>query len=383
MDSDLVHLPPNAASENSLNDLLVRTLELGASDMFIMGGTPVTCRVGSELRRLTDRRITDRAAFEFAKLIYGEPAQSLLGAGDRIDATYDLRVASPERGVRPRLHRWRVNIVSCVRSAHHSCTITMRPIASTPPSIDTFDIPEQVADTIVKTSGGGLGLVVGPTGSGKTTTMAACLGHKLTLPGSFKNLVTIEHPIEFLYDQLPLEESICTQMEVGKNVSSFEDGIENAMRMTPTDIMLGEIRSFDTISSAIQGSMTGHFVLSTLHANSVPETLQRIKTLYPAELQHAAISEALQALKLICAQRRIPSADGGTVAIREYLVLDHQIRTALSASDRPVADAFEILESHGHPMIEDIRRIHAEGRITDLEYQRQVYNYDRTRKSNP
>jgi len=378
---NLVNIPTNPGNRETLEMLLWKMIELSGSDIFIMGNSPVYCRVGPQMIQLTQRKLTDQNVFEIANVIYGEQARVKLGAGKLIDTSYDIknRVEDPN-GSRTDLYRWRVNMVSCNRNSRLSATITMRSIPGTPPRSSDFDIPQEIKDVIMNTDQG-MGLVVGPTGSGKTTLMAACLSDKLLEPESYRNLVTIEQPIEFVYDRLDLRDSFVTQMEVGRHIDSFTDGIENAMRMAPTDILLGESRSFETITAAIQGALTGHFLLSTLHANSVPETFQRIKSMFPESLQHTAIPETVQALKLCATQRLLPKIGGGRIAVREYLVLDQDVKNRLTRSANPTMEAFSLLEEFGQPMIADIEAKHQQGLISKEEFERQSYNYKAEREA--
>jgi defect-in-organelle-trafficking protein DotB len=168
-------------------------------------------------------------------------------------------------------------------------------------------------------------------------------------------------------------------MEVGKNIKNFHEGVVNAMRMAPTSILVGETRDYETVTASVEASRTGHFVASTLHANSVDETFQRMVGFYPENMQGQARIEVVSALKMVVAQRLLPTVTGGRTAIRSYLILDQQTKNELYEAKNIAATAFSLVERYGKPMMDDVNEKFKAGLISKLEYESQQYNYNLTR----
>jgi defect-in-organelle-trafficking protein DotB len=373
----LVDIPARVNGVEHLQLFLAKMEELGGSDLFIMGNSPVWLSLHGKKVKLSSRSLSDQEVIGFATELYDVSAQSSLFSGQRIDIPYEFKrkytdIDGTDR--RERL-RYRVNMISCLRSSRNSLTITIRGIPTTPPRARDMGVEADILEVADKTDQG-LILVVGATGSGKSTLMASMLREQLEAGDAHRNLVTVEHPIEFVYDEVEMPSSFVTQMQVGKNIASFHEGVVNCMRMAPTTILVGELRDYETVSAALEASVTGHTVLGTAHANSVSEVFQRLVAVYPEDLQSQAKYDIVQASKMVIAQRLLPTVDGKRVAVREYLILDQTIKDRLINSKNIGTEAFLMVKEFGRPMMADIEAKYKAGIIDEKIYERQRINYD-------
>ncbi len=168
----------------------------------------------------------------------------------------------------------------------------------------------------------GLVLVVGATGTGKSTTLASILQERIT--NKTEHCITIEDPIEYL---IPSGKGVIQQREVGRDVLNFRDGIEAGLREDPDVLMVGEMRNLETISAALTMAETGHVVFSTLHTNDCAETVTRIVDIFPADQQDQIRSQLSATLKMIIAQKLVPTADGkGLTLAYEILTTNYAIQ---------------------------------------------------------
>jgi defect-in-organelle-trafficking protein DotB len=366
-------LPPRIGVED-VNRMLQYMTDAGGSDLFLMGNSQVFMSLHGEKIRLSKRELSDDEVVRVLKEdgIYGANAPSRLGSGKPIDTAHEFIVKA---GGERKRYRYRVNAIGCQRNGRQSLTVTLRSIPTTPPRTQDISLEEEILD-VCRKADQGLILVTGATGNGKSTTLAAILRDQVERAGANRNLVTIESPIEFVYDDIEKPDSFVTQLQVGRNIGSFHDGVVNAMRMAPTTILIGEARDYETVVSAVEASVTGHVAFSTVHTNSVPETLQRLVGLYPEALQTQARLDITQALRMVCTQRLVPTLDGRRTAIKEYLVFTQEVKDMLYKAENLTAATFEALRRHGRPMVEDAKEKYEAGIIAETVYERQVMNYE-------
>lgn len=362
---------------DDLNLLLAKMEQLGGSDLFLMGGECVWISLFGKKVRITKRGLADKEAYSILQHIYGDNAPALLGTGKPIDTSLEFKnEVTNDAGYKETIrHRFRVNGIACLRNGRQSATITLRTIPTTPPDVTKINVEQDILNAC-RNSDQGLILVVGATGNGKSTLLASILRDQLEEEDGNRNLVTIESPIEFVYDDVEKPTSFITQLEVGRHIDSFHGGVINSLRMAPTTILIGEARDYETVSAAVDASVTGHVVFSTVHANSVAETFQRLVSVYPKEMQTQAKFDIVQALKMVVAQRLIPTVDGKRTAIREYLILTQEIKSALINSHNLAQAAFQMVESHGRSMMKDVQDKYEKGIISEDVYNRQKINYE-------
>ncbi len=205
--------------------------------------------------------------------------------------------------------RFRVNVFK----QRGSISVVMRVIPTNVPTIDSLGLPPQLGD--VSNLKNGIVLLTGPTGSGKTSTLAAIID-KINTEHSY-HIVTIEDPIEFLHQH---KKSTINQRELGTDTPAFALGLRAALRQAPKVILVGEMRDMETTEIALEASETGHLVLSTLHTTDASKTVNRIIGIYPKSEEHVIRTRLAQAFRYIVSQRLIPRADGeGRVAAVEVL----------------------------------------------------------------
>lgn len=377
MEDFIVPVPPRMNSAEHVNELLYQMVQMGGSDLFIIGSGEIwVSRYGRKVK-LTNRRLTDNEARDLIIALYNTNAPSMLGAAQPINDAHEFyREVNGERN----RFRFRLNAVGCLRNGRKSMTITLRTIPTTPPHWEVYGVEKEIIE-VTRALDQGLVLVVGATGNGKSTLLASILRDRIEGPDSHTNLVTIEHPIEFVYDAIEKTNSLVTQLQVGNDVTGFHDGVVNSLRMAPNVILVGESRDLETVQASLEAAMTGHGVFSTVHANNVPETFQRLVYVYPKDMQQQARLDVLQPMKMIVAQRLIPTIDGKRTAIREVMILDQDDKDRMMESDNIASAAFKLLNSRGRPMIEDAEDKYRDGIISEEVIKRMRMNYKAMKKN--
>lgn len=192
-------------------------------------------------------------------------------------------------------------------------SLVLRRINTDVPSIDGLKVPQVLKDLVMERNG--LILIVGATGSGKTTTLAAMIDHRNVNAGG--HILTLEDPIEFVHSH---KKSIVAQREIGTDTNSFSSGMKAALRESPDVILMGEIRDLDSMEYALKFANTGHLALSTLHANNCISTMERVMGFFPREAREAQAKRVSQNLRAIVCQRLAPAVGGGKIAIVEVLI---------------------------------------------------------------
>lgn len=191
--------------------------------------------------------------------------------------------------------------------------LVLRHINTNVPTIESLAMPKVLESLVMQRNG--LILIVGATGSGKSTTLAAMIDHRNTNAGG--HILTLEDPIEFMHEH---KKSIIAQREVGTDTASFSTGMKAALRESPDVILMGEVRDLETMEYALKFANTGHLALSTLHANNATMTMERILGFFPKNGIEAQAKRVAQNLRAIVCQRLVPGVQGGKVAAVEVMV---------------------------------------------------------------
>ncbi|CDM64249.1 pilus retraction protein PilT [Pyrinomonas methylaliphatogenes] len=308
-----------------IDDLLRAAVNYGASDLHIKAGAQPFIRVGGELKPLVDApRLTKDDTLDMAFAMMSNRQKQRFKEFSEVDIAYAVSG----------LGRFRANIFQ----QRGSVSMVLRVIPDQIRSISELSLPpviERIAD-----ERRGLILVTGTTGSGKSTTLAAMIDHiNSTRSG---HIVTIEDPIEFLHRD---KKSFISQREVDVDTRSFAEALRGALRQDPDVILVGEMRDFETIQTALTAAETGHLVLSTLHTLDATETITRIVSSFPphqqksVRIQLAGILKAVISMRLVRAARgngRVPAVEVmvSTALIRDYIANEEKtplIRDAIAA----------------------------------------------------
>lgn len=354
---------PTRFETHHVEDLLVFCQKLGASDITIQTGEPVTVEVYGRIFKITKRKLINTEVGEMLNAIYGPNGTTQIMRGTDLDTHYEVRPSRHER------YRYRVNGVGCNVEGHEAIQITIRTIPGIPPDIETLDLPQAILDAMAPQEG--IVYVTGATGSGKSTLLASIIKSIVEEPDSNRKVLTYEAPIEFVYDGVKMPSSIVAQSEIPKHLPSFAAGVRNALRRKPHLILVGEARDTETISAALEAALTGHPVYTTLHTNGVSETIRRLVGSFPQEERTGRTIDIIETLRLIIWQRLVPSTDGKRVALREYLVFSEEIRDKLLNCDpnNVTQVTRDILHKHGQPMLADVKAKYKAGMISERWYQ--------------
>jgi len=280
--------------------LLGLVVEKGASDLFITAGVPPSIKLNGKVMPVTSTPLTPEKA--------RETVLSIMNEKQRLEylETKELNFAISARGV----GRFRCSAFY----QRNLAGMVLRRIETNIPKVDDLGLPEIVKELSMTKRG--LIIFVGATGTGKSTSLAAMVGHRNR--NSKGHIISIEDPIEFIHQH---QGCIITQREVGIDTESFETALKNTLRQAPDVILIGEVRTRETMDHAIAFAETGHLCLCTLHANNANQALDRIINFFPAD-RHAQMWMDLSLnLKGIIAQQLIPTPDGnGRRACLEVLI---------------------------------------------------------------
>ena len=317
-----------------------------ASDVHVTVGTNIA------LRRFGNLEIMEPApsAEEATELIFSELSEEQIAqvkAGEDLD--FALMTKDGTR-LRANIYHQRNNIAA-----------TYRILRSKIPTFQELHVPDAIRKLILEPRG--LILITGPTGSGKTTTLASMIDY--VNQKQAKHVMTIEDPIEYVYYHA---KSMIHQREVGRDVDSFAKALRSSLREDPDIILGGEMRDYETISAAITAAETGHLVLSTLHTTSAAQTIERIIDAYPAHGQSQARTQLANVLRGIVTQQLIPMEDGTGMAMATEILINtdaiaNQIR---ENKTHQIVSSMQGGAALGmHTLNADLKRLVREQKITE------------------
>ena len=298
-----------------LNEILLEALNVGASDVHIKVGLPPVFRVNGALRFLRDIKAFDQnEVSRMALSIMNEWQKDRFIKNKEVDMGYEIYG----------MGRFRINIFQ----QRGKIRIALRIVPYKIKGLTDLNLPPVIEKIALENRG--LVLVTGTTGSGKSTTLAAMID--IINARRTCHVLTIEDPIEFVHED---RKAVIDQREVGSDTSTFADALRSALRQDPDVILVGEMRDFETIETALTAAETGHLVMSTLHTVDAAETINRIISAFPPYHQRQVRLQLASIIKGIISQRLVPKADAlGRVPAVEVMVSTARIRECVIEKDK-------------------------------------------------
>jgi len=291
-------------TEDQANTYIVRLLtamsQAGGSDLFISKDFPPSIKLQGQMQPLASQKLSGEVARDLAYALMNQRQREEFAA--ELECNFAISL--------PGVARFRVNVF--VQQQHVGMVI--RTIVNEIPDFAKLGLPETLKDIVMTKRG--LVLVVGATGSGKSTTLAAMIDHRNR--SSAGHIVTVEDPVEFVHQS---QQSLITHREVGIDTRSWHNALKNTLRQAPDVILIGEIRDTETMEHAIAFAETGHLCLGTLHSNSANQTIDRIINFFSEERRKQLLMDLSSNLRAIISQRLVRTADGkGRRAAIEILI---------------------------------------------------------------
>jgi twitching motility protein PilU len=283
-----------------MHDLLRTLLSKKGSDLFITVGAPPSMKIDGRMTPITNQPLSPAHTQVLVRSIMNDRQAAEFERCQECNFAISL----------PGVSRFRVNAFT----QRGTSGMVLRVITTEIPTFEELGLPMQLKDIAMTRRG--LVIFVGGTGSGKSTSLAAMLGYRNQ--NSYGHIVTIEDPIEFVHSHI---NCLVTQREVGVDTENYGIALKNTLRQAPDVILIGEIRDRETMDHAIAFAETGHLCLSTLHANSTNQALDRIINFFPEERRQQLLMDLSLNLKGVVSQRLIPKADGkGRVPAVEIMI---------------------------------------------------------------
>lgn len=291
-----------------IKKLLKSVLAYGSSDLHLVVGSEPQIRIDKELRPLNLAVLNSKDIEEMAYSLIEDKQKKVFEDKNELDFSFELEGVG----------RFRANYYRTIGGI--ACAFRMIPIDI--PTLDEYGNPPIFKELIKKEKG--LILVTGPTGSGKSTTLASML-HEINL-NERRHIITIEDPVEFVHKNI---KSLFSQRDVGNDTESFATALKYSLRQDPDVILIGEMRDAETIGAALTAAETGHLVFGTLHTNSAPATINRIIDVFDGEEQAQVRAQLSSSLVAVISQTLIPRVGGGKVATQEILITNPAVQNLI------------------------------------------------------
>ena len=287
-------------AKSYITKLLTAMSQAGGSDLFVSKDFPPAMKLQGAMQPLTNQKLSGEVARELANALMNQRQREEFAK--ELECNFAISI--------PGVARFRVNVF--VQQQHVGMVI--RTIANEIPNFTKLGLPDTLKNIVMTKRG--LVLVVGATGSGKSTTLASMIDHRNR--SSAGHIVTVEDPVEFVHQS---QQSLITHREVGIDTHSWHNALKNTLRQAPDVILIGEIRDTETMEHAIAFAETGHLCLGTLHSNSANQTIDRIINFFSEERRKQLLMDLSSNLCAIISQRLIRTADGkGRRAAIEILI---------------------------------------------------------------
>lgn len=288
--------------------LLDKTISMNASDLHLVVGMPPMLRIEGELTPIDEQVVADEECQKLVFALLTPEQKDLFLVNRELDFSYDYEGKG----------RFRVN-------AYHQkgfVASALRLIPSEIRNIEELNLPKIYHEFSRMKQG--FVLVTGPTGHGKSTTLAAIIQEINETRSA--HIVTVEDPIEYVY---PIGRSVISQRELHSDTHSWEIALRSALREDPDVVLIGEMRDYETVAAALTIAETGHLVFATLHTNSASQTIDRIVDVFPEHQQAQVRLQLSNTLESVLSQRLLPSISGGRIPVAEVLLATPAVRTTI------------------------------------------------------
>jgi twitching motility protein PilU len=319
-----------------------------ASDIFFTAGAPIQIKVNGEVVPIDSRPLDVATMNRIAYETMSDEQRA------RFDHDMEINFSLVEPGV----GSFRVNVFR----QRGACAMVIRHIKVDVPTIEELQLPQEFKALVMEKRG--LILVVGATGSGKSSTLAAMLNHRNET--SSGHILTIEDPIEYMHKH---KKSIVNQREIGLDTRSYQNALVNAMREAPDVILIGECREGETFQAALEYAQTGHLCLSTVHGSNSYYALTRIINFFPHEARAGLLADLSVSLKAVISQRLVHDVNGGLVPAVELLMNTSHVQELIRAGEfDAIKEAMEHSLPPGSQTFEQaLYKLYRAGRITREE----------------
>lgn len=329
----------------TIDDLFKVAMEKNASDLHIIVGLPPVLRIDGELKPIKDGgKLSNKAAQDLIYPMLTEKQKEIFLATREFDLSHEIKSG----------HRFRVNL----HWEKDNLGLVARVISAKIPTMEDIGMPEISYKLLGLNQG--LILLTGPTGCGKSTTLAAMVNYINNNRSA--NIITLEDPIEFLFQP---NKSIIKQRQLHTDMITFESALIHVLRQDPNVIMVGEMRDLQTIAATVTLAETGHLVLATLHTHNAAQTIDRIIDIFPPHQQQQIRLQVSMTLKAVISQQLIPKAKGGRIATREVLLNTPAVSNLIR--ENKIAQIKTIIQTSADEgmltMDQDLINLYNEGKI--------------------
>lgn len=340
-----------------ISQLLAFSVKNGASDLHLSAGVPPMIRVDGDVRRINVPVMEHKQVHSMVYDIMNDKQRKDYEEFLETDFSFEI----------PGLARFRVNAFNQSRGAG----AVFRTIPTKILTLEELDCPRIFADVSMYPRG--LVLVTGPTGSGKSTTLAAMVHHKNE--NEYGHILTIEDPIEFVHES---QKSLINQREVHRDTLGFNEALRSALREDPDTILVGELRDLETIRLALTASETGHLVFGTLHTSSAAKTIDRIIDVFPAAEKDMVRSMLSESLRAVISQTLCRKIGGGRVAAHEIMMGTPAVRNLIREDKiAQMYSAIQTSQNVGMQTLDQcLKDVQAKGLISKEEARRKAANKD-------
>ena len=349
--------PANIESGHPLEALLSQMAQRGASDLLLLAGTSPILRLGGRLLRVDMPSLDPNEIQALVGHLVTDRVRELIDQEGAADLS--IRLARPPASDDRRAWRFRVNL----HRQRGTLAAAIRSLPNDIPTLQQLNLPPTLAELVKPTRG--LVLICGPTGAGKSTTLASLVGE--INRNESRHIITIEDPIEYEHRN---GQSVVEQIEVGRDAPSFASALRSALRQDPDVILVGEMRDLETVATALTAAETGHLIMSTLHTSDAAQAIHRIIDVFPPAQQTQIKQQLALSLNAIVCQQLMPRNDAqGRVVAVEVLLANHAVRNHIRNDKlQNLITEITLGKRHGMISLEDsLARLVQQGMITAEE----------------